>query len=292
MFQAIKNEGYVVKPLDLYLLGLSDKDQDRVIDINAPSAAGACLRARYYARTGGEQADDIDPRTRRIFDNGHHLHLRIQDYLTDMGLLLVPEIPVHDIEHKIQGHTDGILKLNGEYAVLEIKSINSKQFTELKDAKDEHKRQGLVYLYCLEKHRRYLKDKYSTNTEFVQSKYRRSVQYREMYLHLKDGTKYTREQKIKLQVDLHLRLDRILWECENPITKVVFLYENKDTQDLKEYVITSTVAQSKNIIRQVLDEYAALNAAVATKQVPERQGQSKNDYGCRFCSYKDACFVV
>ena len=45
-----------------------------------------------------------------------------------------------------------------EVAILEIKSINDNQFSQLRDAKEEHKRQGLIYLYCAEERRKYLPD--------------------------------------------------------------------------------------------------------------------------------------
>ena len=68
VFSAMKREGYIVKDLELYLLGLNATDEDRAIDVNAPSQAGVCMRARYYARTGApKDGASIDARTRRIF---------------------------------------------------------------------------------------------------------------------------------------------------------------------------------------------------------------------------------
>lgn len=124
----------MVKPLELYLLSLSATDSDRAINVNAPSAIGTCLRSRYYTRTNAESDPySVDARTRRIFDNGSGVHERLQTYLKDVGILLMDEVPVLNETHNIQGHTDGILKLSDkELGVLEIKSINSKGFNELK----------------------------------------------------------------------------------------------------------------------------------------------------------------
>ena len=54
LFNSLKDESYVIGGLDKYLTGLSSKDVDRAVDVNAPSQAGTCLRSRYYARKGYE----------------------------------------------------------------------------------------------------------------------------------------------------------------------------------------------------------------------------------------------
>ena len=40
VFNAMKREGYIIKDLDLYLLSLNEEDNDRAIDVNAPSQSG------------------------------------------------------------------------------------------------------------------------------------------------------------------------------------------------------------------------------------------------------------
>ena len=100
VFSAMKREGYVIKDLDLYLLSLNATDEDRAIDVNAPSQAGTCMRARYYARTGAPRDfGSVDARTRRIFDNGTKTHERLQEYLLKQGMLLMDEVPVHNYEY-------------------------------------------------------------------------------------------------------------------------------------------------------------------------------------------------
>lgn len=292
VFSSMKKEGYVIKPLEMYLLSLSAKDNDRALNVNAPSAVGQCLRARYYTRTNAPcDTFSIDARTRRIFDNGTAVHERIQRDLKEAGILLMDEVPIINEEYNIQGHTDGILKLsNIELGVLEIKSINSRGFSELKSEKPEHKRQGLVYLYCLEQRRLFLKEKYPTEEEFNKSTLIRSAYYRKKYSYLKDGSKYTREQKIKFQVNLAMQSDKLLFNCDVPITKVIFLYENKDTQDMKEYCVTSLKPDSKITMEQILSEFDTLNNKVTSNVLPDREGTSKNDQICRWCNYKTECW--
>lgn len=292
IFSAMKKEGYVVKPLEKYLLSLSAKDADRAIDVNAPSAIGSCLRARYYARTGAPCDEcSIDARTRRIFDNGTGVHVRLQDYLKSCGLLLMDEVPIINSEYNIQGHTDGILKLSdSELGVLEIKSCNSRIFGELKAEKPEHKKQGLIYLYCLEQRRLYLKGKYKDLEAFNKSFLKRSLTYQKRYSYLKDGSKFTRKEKINFQVNLALQSDRILFNCPQPITKVIFLYENKDTQDLKEYCVTTNDPQSKEVLKEILSECKQLNKSIESGTIPARCASSKSDIACRWCNYKTECW--
>lgn len=292
VFSAMKREGYIVKDLDLYLLSLNATDEDRAIDVNAPSQAGTCMRARFYARTGAPRdGASIDARTRRIFDNGTKTHERLQEYLLKQGMLLMDEVPVHNYEYNIQGHTDGVLKLSAsERGILEIKSINSNGFSALKGAKEEHRKQGLIYIFCLEERRKYLQATYKTQASFDKSLSKRMKEYAKLYQHLKDGSKYTREEKIAFQCELHAKMDSILYVTKVPITKAVFLYENKDTQDLKEFTVSMTEASSKEILSEVLQEYDDLNLYVNNEEVPPRIGTCKSCSECRWCSFKTECW--
>lgn len=292
VFSAMKREGYIVKDLDLYLLGLNATDEDRAIDVNAPSQAGVCMRARYYARTGAPRdGASVDARTRRIFDNGTKTHERLQEYLLKQGMLLMDEVPVHNYEYNIQGHTDGVLKLSAsERGILEIKSINSNGFSALKGAKEEHRKQGLIYIFCLEERRKFLQSTYKTKVAFDKSLTKRMKEYAKLYEHLKDGSKFTRAEKIQFQCELHAKMDEILYETRVPITKAVFLYENKDTQDLKEFTVSMTEATSKNVLAEVLEEYSDLNLYVQEGEVPPRCAKNKSDPACRWCNYKTECW--
>lgn len=290
LFQSVKQEGYIIKPLDFFLEKQANADNDRAVDVNAPSQAGQCMRHNYYMRKQYDSDGDIGARTQRIFDNGTYTHERIQNYLLEMNLLICDEVPLLNEEYNIQGHTDGFLDLpEDEVAILEIKSINDNQFNQLKDAKEEHKKQGLIYLYCAEERRQQLRNKYKTLEEFYASQEERAEYYRSKYQHMKGGRKFTREQKIQHEVDLNLICDDILFRTEKPITKVIFLYENKNTQDMKEYCVErSTVTE--HILTGVLNEYQALNEYCEEDELPPREGTSKSCQTCRWCSYKLECW--
>lgn len=289
MFSAMKKEGYVTAPLDKYLYEVANRPNDRAVNVNAPSQAGKCNRANYYMRKQVETDGSIDPRTQRIFDNGTYTHERLQSYLLDMNLLICDEVPLINDEYVIQGHTDGFLDLGDEVAILEIKSINDNQFSQLKDAKDEHKCQGLIYLFCAEERRLYLRSTYKSREEFLASQEERAEYFRQHYQHMKSGHRFTREEKIENEVKLNLIADDILYDTEKPVSKVVFLYENKNSQELKEFVVERNIT-TEPILTEVLSRYEELNECCETDTVPPREGTSKSCSMCRWCSYQIECF--
>ena len=295
VFDTMKRGGYVVRPLEDYLLKKQDEDHDRAFNVNAPSSIGSCLRARYYARIGTAR-ERVSARSQRIFDNGTYVHLRIQNALKKCGILVMDEVPVFSAAYNIQGHTDGLIQLSkvtGELGILEIKSINSRNFDNLKGAKAEHECQGLTYQYCVEEHRKFLREKYRDEKEFGRSELSRRKKYAKMYEHLKDGRKFSREEKIAFQVGLHIRFDRVLFNTALPIEKVVFLYENKDTQDMKEFVINAGDEKYHDEMREILDDCVSVDRAVCSGKPPLRpQGSGKSSQICRWCSFKNVCFVV
>lgn len=288
----MKKKGIIAR-LDNYLLTLQKEDNDRAFNVNAPSQIAVCKRARYYARTGEGTKTSYSARTQRIFDNGTYFHERTQKYMLDSGILLLDEVPVLSAEYNIQGHTDGILDLGDEYAILELKSINDNQYSGLRSGeKPEHTLQGLVYVYCIESHRKFLREKYKNKLLFKLSRSKRAKEYEQYYQHLKGGSKHTKEEKIAFQVGLHLRLDDLIYPCEKPINKVVFLYENKNTQDLKEFVVDSTTPENQEKIAEILEGCSFVNDCVETGTVPPREATRKSDSICRFCNYKDECWVI
>ena len=360
IFNTMKKEGYVVKKLDQYLLSLNKEVNDRAININSPSQAGACMRANYFSRLQFPQdGNAIDSRTRRIFDNGHHVHARLQDYMMKANILVNDEIPLRNDKYNIQGHTDGFInlieprinikeeidyveivkildlnkdkiskdyfkvetfkrKISTEIGILEIKSINSGGFSSLKDAREDHKLQGTVYMFCAEERRKELIETYKSEKEFKSSLSDRIKYYANLYRHLQDGNKYTREEKLLFKVVEHIKADTVLFNCPRPINKIVFLYESKDTQDLEEF----TVEYDLETLYYILDRYERLNSNVNRalekakekgydvedldidpefrlsdelrdlfmKYTPEREGTARSTPPCRWCNYKVECF--
>lgn len=292
VLSTLKHEGYIIKKLDQYLLSLNDKDGDRRWDINSPSSASKCERAIVYGRLDYESdANAIDARTRRIFDNGTETHERLQKYMMDEGMLKMDEVPVFLDRLQIQGHTDGLLQLNRyELGILEIKSINTNGFSKLLDARDDHKEQALVYMVCLEERRKWLKDKFSTEDEimnyFITDEYRTFIENH--YKHMEGGNHYSKGEKLQFKYEQHMKADRLLWNTPRPINKSIFLYEDKNTQELKEF----TVKHDEESWMNLEDKFEYINEYVAKKEVPPRpdNATSKSCTVCRWCNFKSTCF--
>lgn len=294
VLSTLKNEGYIIKRLDQYLLSLNDKDEDRRWDINSPSSASKCERAIVYSRMGYKpDANAVDARTRRILDNGTDTHKRLQKYMMDEGMLKMDEVPVFLDRLQIQGHTDGLLELNKyELGILEIKTINTNSFSKLLDARDDHKKQALVYMVCLEERRKWLRSKFSTEDElmsyFVTDEYHNFIENH--YKHIKGGNKFSRGEKLMFKYECHMKADRLLWNTPRPINKMIFLYEDKNTQELKEF----TVKYDEELWRSLEAKFEYINECVAKKEIPPRpkEATSKSCSLCRWCSYSTECFVV
>lgn len=289
--QMKQSQTSVVGQLDNYLFKQINKPNDRAINVNAPSQAGGCMRANYYMRKQYDKDNTTTPRTMRIFNNGDHVHIRLQQYLLDMYLLIMDEVPLINDKYNIQGHTDGFLDFGDEVAILEIKSINDHQFSQLVDAKPEHKRQGLVYLFCAEERRKYLRSQYKNRKEFRGSESERAEYFRQHYQHMKDGSRYTREQKIEKEVELNLISDDVLFGYEKPVNKVIFLYENKNDQNLKEFTVELN-AKTKHILEGILEDYTTLNELCDSNIVPPRIKGATKSGSCRWCDYVNTCWVV
>ena len=286
MFNTLK-QTELAKQLDQFLLISFKEDADRRRDINSPSSALGCVRASYYHKTGHTKKPPT-ARLRRIFDNGHGVHRRLQKYLRRMGVLILDEVPVYNVKYNILGSTDGILAFKAirkEIKVLEIKSINSRGFQELKEPKREHKAQATVYLFCIEKHRKWLRDNYKNAVEMEKDSFKRIVFYNSLYQHLKDddfeGGK-TKEQKIERKMQEHLALDKVLIGVSKPVTSMIILYENKDNQEIKDY----EVVVDDDLLKETLNRFVKSNIYTKLGKCPPRECKNRSTG----CDYSDICW--
>lgn len=289
IFNVLKNDGVLIPAIDKYLLTLGE-DEDRGHGWNSPSSASSCPLSQYYNRMHEKRDGSIDPRSRRIFNNGSDVHSRLQGYLLECGKLLMDEVPVWDRELLILGHTDGIIQLNKlSLAVLEIKSINSNGFSKLIDAKDEHKEQAQVYMMSLEKLRKELHDNCSNQKQYEKYKAKLLKDLEKLLnTFVVEGRKYTKAEKIAHQLEVMGKTLDLLWGCSKPIVDMIFLYENKDTQELKEF----RVKWDDELVKDLVERYEYINKFVKSKKAPPRpkEATGKSCGHCRWCNYKLKCW--
>ena len=279
-------DGIVLPRLNEYLLRLGN-DEDRNHGLNSPSGVSGCLRSQYMVRTGVKMNGVIEPRTRRIFDNGTGVHTRLQSYLKKEGILLLEETPVWNKDLQILGHCDGMLAISKmSIGILEIKSINTNQFKALTDAKPEHKMQAQVYMYCLE----LMRQKVDVDErEYPKVKGEILKEYRDLQeSFVVGGRKFTKEQKIDMKMkEMGQALD-ILHSCVKPIDTMSLVYENKNDQDIKEFVIK----WDDKLVEYIVERYEYLNECVAKGTMPDRDesATSKSCSVCRYCNYTIDCW--
>lgn len=119
-----------------------------------PSSLGKCIRLAFYKRFRAEEDPSRDANMALpmyiTFELGTYLHVIIQNLLQRAGFLVEREIPVVSDKFKLAGHADGIVEVDGVKHLLEIKSINSRSFTMLKELpQDSHQIQVLCYMQML-----------------------------------------------------------------------------------------------------------------------------------------------
>lgn len=119
-----------------------------------PSALGACLRMLWYQEMKAPRNNKTTGhnllRSHVTLEQGTYIHVFFQNLCERAGYLIQREFLTHSVPHKIIGHADGVLLINGEKYLLEIKSSNTRRFAQLvKGPYDEHKRQIMAYMKVL-----------------------------------------------------------------------------------------------------------------------------------------------
>jgi len=69
------------------------------------------------------------------------------------------------------------------------------------------------------------------------------------------------------------------------IQKGILLYVNKDSQDLKEFVVEYNPAKSQHL----LDELAILKKQIDSDALPSRIPVYPSDWQCQYCQFKEIC---
>jgi CRISPR/Cas system-associated exonuclease Cas4 (RecB family) len=131
-----------------------------------------CPRSSWYKIQGyPSPPESFSLQRLNIFAEGHLIHKKWQDWLTEAGVLEAAEVPLKDDEHHIIGHADGIISDKNGRAVLEIKSLGvgtirmedyglfapygKKEITidelwaSIKQPFSSHVRQTQIYMHCL-----------------------------------------------------------------------------------------------------------------------------------------------
>lgn len=275
--------------IQAHLLAESHKPSDRRQDIIHPSEMAKnlwCDRQIYYRLSQTPEsnplADKVSFQLANIFEEGHQIHKKWQTWLNDMGRLWglwycescrdsfyatspkaceychsehleYAEVPLSDgKEHGITGHADGAIPdLN---ALIEIKSIGLGTLRM-----EEPSLLSKHYLKTEEGHKVYDLDGIWKD---LNSPFPSHLRQANIYLHL----------------------------CEImglPYTQMIFLYEFKANQSVKEF----TIKRSEKIMEPLLDRVKHLEYRLEQGVPPQRPPFTGKDKKiCTTCPYFDTCY--
>lgn len=277
LLESSKRDHRLVGHIERHLL--NREPEHRPQDVLHPSDLAKkewCALHAYHALRGDyvPTQDPANLRLQSIFDEGHAIHAKWQNWLAEMGVLygrwscfrcngakttglhVVPVCPVHEYDanftyaelnlyskkHRIFGHTDGWVKGIGHDFLIEIKSIGAgtirfEQPSLLSAAGGD-----------LDKAWRNIRQPFYTHR--VQG---------QIYLHL-----------------AHLMVDEGL--LETAPEEIVFIYELKSNQDYKEF----TVAYDPEFVEEIFENALDVVWAVEHDTPPACNIDPVN--GCKRCA--------
>lgn len=151
-----------------YVDWVSTEPRDDRRGVFHPSAVGGCARRNVYEYIGTPRVYADTAKDMEVFRIGHAIHGIVQGILGDLERVLNPkgievtfraEVPYDRetdslyLDLGIGGTTDGVLTLTSkkegwsQRAILEVKSIKSKNFDLLKAPKPDHQMQANLYAF-------------------------------------------------------------------------------------------------------------------------------------------------
>lgn len=154
----------IISLIDRYLFSLNGEEPQFNVPVRlgGPRSQGVfhpseickedvCQRALAYELIFAPASKTVDARLRRIFDNGHFTHARVQHVVGEavktVGGVFKDEIRLPINSERVAGTTDGGMIVNQWPYLLEIKSMNKKNFIALgKTPWEEHYDQLNIYM--------------------------------------------------------------------------------------------------------------------------------------------------
>lgn len=148
--ERFKGENWLTKKIDASLETPADPTKaNRSGVFHASKLGSECDRELWLHYHGKLVGESIDGHLQRIFDHGHATESRYMTYFTNMGVLKAREVPARIEDPPIHGRADFLLKFPN-YLIIELKTINSDKFNQLREPKHDHLIQIQTYLNILE----------------------------------------------------------------------------------------------------------------------------------------------
>jgi hypothetical protein len=196
-----------------------------------------CALAQYHAVLGNyvETRDKTTARLASIFEEGHTIHAKWQNWFKEMGVLYgtwrigderiwgtalsdtYTEVPLRSDKHMIRGHADGWIRGLGDDCLIEIKSIGSGTLRFEAPAILQQANGDIEQAW-----------------KNIKTPFRVHQLQGQVYLHL-----------------CHLMVEEGLLDVAPK--EIVFIYELKANQDYKEFVVAYNPEFTKEIFDKALD---------------------------------------
>ena len=214
-----------------------------------PSSAGNCARAIVYQMIGCTPKEK-EVKMYFILDNGNYVHSRLEKLFENTGLMIAPELSIRVPELRISGRSDVIIK----NFLPHTPSTN------------------IVKLYkpCRE-----------GEPELVYEGPDNDVIIVELKSISDSGFEYVKKKGPKEAHVLQLQL--YMWITG--VKQGALLYENKNTQELREYLIP----YDPETAQKVIDKVHLVNKCVDDGTLPPKEFD-KSDLTCRWCDYFNICW--
>lgn len=233
-----------------------------------PSAAGSCSRKIVYSMMDYPK-EGFDSRVLMIFENGTYMHNRIEHLLGDTGLMIAPELSFEKKEWRISGRSDAII-----HNFLPHKSSNN--IITLKEPIYEKDEEGNSVRD--EKGNKTLLDE-----DIIYVGPDNDVMIVELKSISESGFNWIKKRGAK---DNHIKQLQ-LYMYLTGIRMGMLLYENKNTQEMKEFFIE----YDEKIAQEVVDQIIFVNKCVDENTLPPKEFD-RTDFDCRYCDFKNICWPV
>lgn len=233
-----------------------------------PSSVGMCSRRIVYQMLGYSQKP-MDPRILLIMENGTYMHERIEKILGDTGLLIAPEISFKKPEWRISGRSDAIIynfrphKSNDNIITLKEPIYKTDENGEC--IRDENGHRIVI-------DEKVLYEGPDNDVMIVELK---SISDSGFKWISKRGPKENHKKQLQLYMYL------------TGIKEGMLLYENKNTQELKEFFIS----YDEKLVKEVVNQIVYVNEHVNKKTLPPKEYE-ENSFECRYCPFRDICWPV
>ncbi|UZE93161.1 MAG: PD-(D/E)XK nuclease family protein [Candidatus Nealsonbacteria bacterium] len=196
-----------------------DRQKDRERTRFYITDAGKCPRAIFYKFKKAPK-EDMEARILRLFEHGDYIHQLIMKPLLSLRKIHVVASEVNiPPKELIAGRADAIISDGKDLYIVDIKSMNSMIFRNLKEPKVENVDQLQLYLHFFK------------------------------------------------------------------VSKGILLYVNKDSQELKEFLVD----YDKNRARGLLKKLTELKRKIDSNIIPSQLADYPLSWQCRYCPFKEVC---